>query len=46
MKTIRLELVDLLLVGVGAIPGALLRWQASVHLAPFLPFAAADIHNH
>ncbi len=41
MKTIRLELVDLLLVGIGAIPGALLRWQASVHLAPFLPFASA-----
>ena len=29
---LRLELQDLLLVAVGAVPGALLRWQVAEHL--------------
>ncbi len=35
------EIRQLLLVALGAIPGALLRWQAVVQLAPVLPFATA-----
>ena len=30
---LRLELQELLLVGLGAVPGALLRWQLALHLA-------------
>ena len=30
--TLQLELQELLLVGVGAVPGALLRWQVALHL--------------
>ena len=30
--SLRLELQELLLVGVGAVPGALLRWQLALHL--------------
>ncbi len=30
--SLRLELQELLLVGVGAVPGALLRWQVALHL--------------
>jgi CrcB protein len=33
---LRFELRELLLVGLGAIPGALLRWQSSVQLGPWL----------
>ena len=32
-RSLQLELQELLLVGLGAIPGALLRWQIAVHLA-------------
>jgi CrcB protein len=39
--SLRIELRELLLVASGAIPGALLRWQAGVQLAPVLPFGAA-----
>ena len=30
--SLKLELQELLLVGVGAVPGALLRWQLALHL--------------
>ena len=30
--SLQLELLELLLVGVGAVPGALLRWQLALHL--------------
>ena len=30
--SLQLELQELLLVGLGAVPGALLRWQVSMHL--------------
>ena len=30
--SLRLELQELLLVGAGAVPGALLRWQVALHL--------------
>ncbi|NDD69828.1 MAG: CrcB family protein, partial [Synechococcaceae bacterium WB9_4xC_028] len=30
--TLRAELEELLLVAVGAVPGALIRWQVGVHL--------------
>ena len=30
--SLQLELQELLLVGVGAVPGALLRWQLVLHL--------------
>ena len=30
--SLHLELRELLLVGVGAVPGALLRWQLALHL--------------
>jgi len=30
--SLHLELQELLLVGVGAVPGALLRWQLALHL--------------
>ena len=33
---LRFELRELLLVGLGAIPGALLRWQSAVQLGPWL----------
>lgn len=33
-RRLRFELRELLLVAVGAAPGALLRWQAAVQLAP------------
>jgi CrcB protein len=32
-----LELSELALVALGAVPGALLRWQAGVQLRPILP---------
>ena len=32
-SALRLELQELLLVALGAVPGALLRWQLSLHLA-------------
>ncbi len=35
-RRLRFELGELALVGAGAIPGALLRWQAGVRLAPGL----------
>ncbi|WP_094556887.1 CrcB family protein [Synechococcus sp. 1G10] len=35
-RRLRFELRELALVGAGAIPGALLRWQAGVRLAPGL----------
>ena len=31
-STLRSELNELLLVAVGAVPGALLRWQVALHL--------------
>ena len=41
---LRFELRELLLVGLGAIPGALLRWQSSVQLGPGLGGSAgADL---
>jgi CrcB protein len=41
---LRFELRELLLVGLGAIPGALLRWQSSVQLGPCLGGSAgADL---
>jgi len=39
--SLRVEARELLLVALGAVPGALLRWQAGVHLAPGLPFGSA-----
>ena len=33
----------LLLVVMGAMPGALLRWQAAIHLGPYLPPGGADL---
>jgi len=35
-RRLRFELWELLLVGIGAIPGALLRWQATLRLGPLL----------
>ena len=32
-RSLNAELQELLLVGLGAVPGALLRWQVSLHLA-------------
>jgi len=41
---LRFELRELLLVGLGAIPGALLRWQSAVQLGPCLGGSAgADL---
>jgi CrcB protein len=41
---LRFELRELLLVGLGAIPGALLRWRSSVQLGPWLGGSAgADL---
>jgi len=41
---LRFELRELLLVGLGAIPGALLRWQNAVQLGPWLGGSAdADL---
>jgi len=41
---LRFELRELLLVGLGAIPGALLRWQSAVQLGPWLgDSAGADL---
>jgi CrcB protein len=41
---LRFELRELLLVGLGAIPGALLRWQCAVQLGPWLGGSAgADL---
>ncbi len=34
---------QLLLVALGAIPGALLRWQAAVQLGPHFPAGASDL---
>jgi CrcB protein len=39
--SLRVEAWELLLVALGAVPGALLRWQAGVHLASVLPFGSA-----
>jgi len=41
---LRFELRELLLVGLGAIPGALLRWQSAVQLGPWVGGSAgADL---
>ena len=32
LRPLRIELQELALVGLGAVPGALLRWQVSLHL--------------
>ena len=41
---LRFELRELLLVALGAMPGALLRWQAGVQLGPWLGGSAgADL---
>lgn len=41
---LRFELRELLLVAIGAMPGALLRWQAGVQLGPWLGGSAgADL---
>ena len=32
LSTLRSELIELLLVAVGAVPGALLRWQVALHV--------------
>jgi CrcB protein len=43
-RRLRFEARELLLVGVGAVPGALLRWQAGVQLGPWLGGSAgADL---
>jgi len=43
-RRLRFELRELLLVAAGAVPGALLRWQAGVQLGPLLGGAAgADL---
>ena len=35
-RRLRFELRELALVGLGAVPGALLRWQSGVQLGPYL----------
>lgn len=35
-RRLRFELRELLLVAAGGVPGALLRWQATLHLGPWL----------
>lgn len=43
-RRLRFELRELLLVAAGAVPGALLRWQVSVQLGPWLGGSAgADL---
>jgi CrcB protein len=43
-RRLRFELRELLLVATGAVPGALLRWQAGVQLGPWLGGSAgADL---
>ena len=43
-RRLRFELRELLLVAAGAVPGALLRWQAAVQLGPWIGGgAAADL---
>jgi len=43
-RRLRFELRELLLVAVGAVPGALMRWQAGVQLGPWLGGSAgADL---
>jgi CrcB protein len=43
-RKLRFELRELLLVAIGAVPGALLRWQAGVQLGPWLGGSAgADL---
>jgi len=43
-RRLRFELRELLLVAAGGVPGALLRWQASVQLGPWLGGSAgADL---
>ena len=43
-QRLRFELRELLLVALGAIPGALLRWQSAVQLGPWLGGSAgADL---
>lgn len=43
-RLLRFELRELLLVAVGAVPGALMRWQCAVRLGPFLGgIAGADL---
>lgn len=37
------EMQRFLLVAAGAVPGALLRWQAAVHLGPYLPPGGSDV---
>jgi len=43
-RRLNFELRELLYVALGAVPGALLRWQTSVHLGPYLGGSAgADL---
>ena len=43
-RRLSFELRELLLVGLGAVPGALLRWQSGVQLGPYLGGSAgADL---
>ena len=43
-RRLSFELKELLLVGLGAVPGALLRWQSGVQLGPYLGGSAgADL---
>jgi CrcB protein len=43
-RRLRFELRELLLVALGAVPGALLRWQSTVQLGPWLGGSAgADL---
>ncbi|OOV31264.1 hypothetical protein BV61_04845 [Candidatus Synechococcus spongiarum LMB bulk15M] len=37
------EMRRVLLVAAGAVPGALLRWQAAVQLGPYLPPGGSDV---
>jgi CrcB protein len=45
-RRLSFELKELVLVGLGAVPGALLRWQSGVQLGPYLGGSAgADLLN-
>lgn len=41
--TMAAETQRFLLVAAGAVPGALLRWQAAVQLSPYLPPGGSDV---
>ena len=41
-RLIRFELRELALVAIGAVPGALLRWQSGVQLGPYLGGSAGS----